>query len=172
MEQQKSLSTIETKMVEGINIFLTDISRNRNVVVSSRQVAKHFGKRHDKLFSEIKRRYSEYIDCAENGGHPLFFENSYIHLQNNQTYKEYLMNRDGFVFLIMGFTGKEASKWKEKYIAAFNAMEAELKKRAAVKNDSEAPTGFASALLLAAKQAAIEEQRLMDRGANSRFLAK
>ena len=41
----------------------------------------------------------------------------------------YLMNRDGFTLLAMGFTGKEAMEWKLKYIAAFNAMEAELKKQ-------------------------------------------
>lgn len=36
------------------------------------------------------------------------------------------MTRDGFVFLAMGFTGKEAAQWKEAYINAFNAMEAEI----------------------------------------------
>ena len=32
----------------------------------------------------------------------------------------------GFVFLAMGFTGKDAAQWKEAYIDAFNRMEAEL----------------------------------------------
>lgn len=40
----------------------------------------------------------------------------------------YYMNRDGFTLLAMGFTGKEALKFKLKYIEAFNAMEAEIKK--------------------------------------------
>jgi phage regulator Rha-like protein len=35
----------------------------------------------------------------------------------------YYVTRDGFSFLAMGFTGKKAAQWKEKYIAAFNAME-------------------------------------------------
>lgn len=39
---------------------------------------------------------------------------------------EYAMTRDGFTFLAMGFTGKEAARWKENYIAAFNAMEQRL----------------------------------------------
>ena len=39
----------------------------------------------------------------------------------------YLMNRDGFTLLAMGFTGKEALTWKMKYINAFNAMEQELR---------------------------------------------
>ena len=37
------------------------------------------------------------------------------------------MTRDGFSFLVMGFTGAKAAHWKEKYIEAFNAMEAELR---------------------------------------------
>mgnify|MGYP002308687869 CR=1 FL=1 len=38
----------------------------------------------------------------------------------------YLMNRDGFSLLVMGFTGKEALDWKVKYIEAFNEMEKKL----------------------------------------------
>ena len=38
----------------------------------------------------------------------------------------YLMNRDGFSLLAMGFTGKEAVQWKLKYIEAFNQMEKQL----------------------------------------------
>lgn len=35
----------------------------------------------------------------------------------------YLMNRDGFSLLVMGFTGKKALEWKLQYIKAFNQME-------------------------------------------------
>ncbi len=38
------------------------------------------------------------------------------------------MTRDGFVFLVMGYTGEKASRFKEEYINAFNDMEAELKR--------------------------------------------
>ena len=41
----------------------------------------------------------------------------------------YLMNRDGFTLLAMGFTGKAALEWKIKYITAFNAMEQQLNQR-------------------------------------------
>ncbi len=37
-----------------------------------------------------------------------------------------LITKDGFMFLVMGFTGKKAARLKEAYIAKFNAMEAEL----------------------------------------------
>ena len=33
------------------------------------------------------------------------------------------MTRDGFTFLVMGFTGKVAAQFKEAYIEAFNEME-------------------------------------------------
>ena len=105
--------------------------RNQQVVASSKQVAEHFGKRHDKLFFEIGRMYGELVadkkGGAQNGGHPMFYLNEYVHPQNKQTYQEYLMNRDGFALLVMGFTGKKALEWKLKYIEAFNQMEEKLK---------------------------------------------
>lgn len=42
--------------------------------------------------------------------------------------KEYLLTRDGFSLLVMGFTGEKALAWKLKYIRAFNAMEGMLKR--------------------------------------------
>ena len=94
-------------------------------VCNSLEVAEKFGKRHDKLISEIERMYSDLIGkgCAQNGGDPLFVKSSYIHPQNKQEYPMYLMNRDGFSLLVMGFTGKKALDWKLKYINAFNQME-------------------------------------------------
>lgn len=41
----------------------------------------------------------------------------------------YDMTQDGWMFLVMGFTGEKAAEWKEKFIVAFRAMEAELRKR-------------------------------------------
>lgn len=39
----------------------------------------------------------------------------------------YEITRDGFTILVMGFTGKRAMEFKEKYIEAFNRMEDELR---------------------------------------------
>lgn len=102
---------------------------NETIVTSSRSVAEHFGKRHDKLIHEINRMYSDY--CAGEGmpkmvETPMFFKTTYVHEQNGQTYPMYLMNRDGFSLLVMGFTGKKALEWKLKYINAFNSMEKQL----------------------------------------------
>src|SRR5690625_4303958 len=57
----------------------------------------------------------------------LFYETTYVHEQNKQEYRQYLMNRDGFALLVMGFTGRKAMQFKMKYINAFNQMEKVLK---------------------------------------------
>lgn len=59
----------------------------------------------------------------------MFEETTYINDQNGQEYPIFIMNRDGFTLLAMGFTGKKALKFKLDYIAAFNAMEKALKEQ-------------------------------------------
>lgn len=111
---------------------LVSIVKN-NVVVSSLQVAEHFNKRHDKLFSEIERMYGDLTDTSGRMSKmvetPFFYLHKYRHPQNGQIYQEWLMNRDGFSLLVMGFTGKKALEWKLKYIQAFNQMEKLLTER-------------------------------------------
>lgn len=97
---------------------------NNQVVVSSRKVADSFGKQHKHVLDSIK----DILGVAENSADPMFQETTYTHEQNKQEYPEYLMNRDGFSLLVMGFTGKEALEWKIKFIKAFNDMEAQLHK--------------------------------------------
>ena len=58
----------------------------------------------------------------------------------------YLMNRDGFTLLAMGFTGKQALEWKLKYIKAFNEMEAELKAKQEPKSQIDILVESAKAL--------------------------
>lgn len=105
--------------------------KNNEAVCDSLQVAEKFHKRHDKLVSEIERMYPGLIGrgCAQNGGHPMFIKTTYIHHQNNQSYPKYIMNRDGFSLLVMGFTGKKALEWKLQYIKAFNQMESFIKEK-------------------------------------------
>lgn len=96
---------------------------NDEAVCSSLEIAEKFGKRHDKLISEIRRMYSDLIGkgSPQNGGAKFFFEATYEN--RGKQYPMYLMNRDGFSLLVMGFTGKKALDWKLKYINAFNQME-------------------------------------------------
>jgi len=102
---------------------------NNEVVVSSRQVAEHFGKKHKHVLDSVRTE----IEYAENSADPIeksmFIETTYVNEQNGQEYPMYLMNRDGFSLIAMGFNGKKASEWKRKYIKAFNYMEAKLIER-------------------------------------------
>jgi len=97
---------------------------NDQVVTSSRYVARDFEKGHREVLRAIDNIIkSEAVqDCTT-----LFYETTYVHEQNKQEYRQYLMNRDGFALLVMGFTGRKAMQFKMKYINAFNQMEKVLK---------------------------------------------
>lgn len=97
------------------------------LVVSSRQVAEDFGKRHDSVLRDIENLI-EGVGSPQNCG-SLFISTTYQHEQNKQHYKEYLLTRDGFSLLVMGFTGSKALKWKLRYIEAFNNMEEHIKEQ-------------------------------------------
>lgn len=94
---------------------------NNQPVVSSRDIAARFDKRHDHVLRDIKK----IEDGLPNFGE-MFFEttepDSYDRLQ-----KVYLMNYNGFSLLVMGFTGQKALEWKNNYISAFNRMTQKLK---------------------------------------------
>lgn len=86
-------------------------NENGQIVVSSRMVAERFGKEYKNVLRDIDSLI----------GSKLSLLNSYFMLSNyvddrNRTQKEYLMTRDGFTFIFMGFTGKEADEFKLAYI--------------------------------------------------------
>jgi Rha family phage regulatory protein len=94
--------------------------------VTSRDVAEIFGKRHDNVLRDIQR-----LDCSEPFRLLNFEESAFVNAQNKpQPMVE--MTRDGFTFLAMGFTGPRAAQFKEAFIAAFNAMESQLRGGAAL----------------------------------------
>ena len=97
-------------------------TQNGEPVASSREVAKRFGKEHKHVLAAIRQ-----ILAAENSATKFFHETAFEY--RGQRFPEYLMNRDGFSLLAMGFTGKEAVQWKLKYIQAFNEMEKQLAQR-------------------------------------------
>lgn len=93
---------------------------NDQILTSSRNIGRDFKKEHFNVIRDIEGV------LKNEDTHHMFFKTTYIHEQNKQEYKEYLMNRDGFTLLVMGFTGQKAMQFKLKYIEAFNAMEEEL----------------------------------------------
>ena len=98
-------------------------NNNGKILVSSREVAEKFGKRHTHVLDVIKG-FKEDLSTADFSA--LFILDEYK-ASNGKMNIEYLMNRDGFSLLAMGFTGKKALEWKLKFIDAFNQMEEKLK---------------------------------------------
>lgn len=89
-------------------------------VVSSQLVADKFGKVHAKLVRDIDN-----LHCSEEFKSANFGKCSFKNKMNRE-YDGYMMTRDGFSFLCMGFTGKKAAEWKEAFINAFNSMERQI----------------------------------------------
>ncbi|MFJ8516143.1 Rha family transcriptional regulator [Lysinibacillus xylanilyticus] len=96
------------------------IIQNRQVVTTSLQVAESFEKRHDNVMRDIESFKKDVLNFEE-----MFYEtdtpDSY-----GRPRRTYLMNRDGFTLLAMGFTGSKALDFKLKYIQEFNEMERQL----------------------------------------------
>ena len=92
--------------------------KNEEALTDSLSVAEMFEKRHDHVLVKIEKILN---DSPEKSGQ-CFHKTRYKDNSGKLNVK-YLMNRDGFTFLAMGFTGRKADTWKWKYIDAFNAME-------------------------------------------------
>lgn len=89
-------------------------------VTDSRKVAQHFGKRHANVLRDIER-----LQCSEKFKAANFeFSFEINDLANGKPDKVCRMTKDGFLFLVMGYTGAKAAAIKESFIEAFNAMAA------------------------------------------------
>lgn len=95
-------------------------TQNGEPVVSSRQIAENFEKNHNHVLRDIDSLKKDVSNFGQ-----MFFETTAPDSYGREQ-RAYLMNRDGFTLLAMGFTGKAALEWKLKYIAAFNEMEKKL----------------------------------------------
>ena len=105
-----------------MNELINVLSQDGNLVVSSREVASNFEKEHN----DTKKRIRELEKDMGEISHNYFIKEEYKDTMN-RTQEEYLLTRDGFSLLVMGFTGKKALGWKLKYIEAFNKMEQHIK---------------------------------------------
>ncbi len=122
------LNVSESRGYEGVDLIKVE-NKDGVAVVSSRVVANDFVKEHRNVLQSVDNLIVD-MGGAEKSA-DLFIESQYQHPQNKQWYKEYLLTRDGFSLLVMGFTGKEALQWKLKYIEAFNKMEEMIKQAVA-----------------------------------------
>lgn len=104
---------------------LVEITGKRNekrLITTSLKIAEKFGKEHAHVLRDIRD-----MECSDTFRESNFGLSSYKSSQG-KILPMYEVTRDGFTLLAMGYTGKEAMKFKEDYINAFNAMKNELKR--------------------------------------------
>lgn len=107
--------------------------KNEEVVTDSLTVADTFNKNHSDVMRDIRK-----LDCSDEFRVSNFADTPYKHRQNKQSYRKYIIKQDGFSFLVMGYTGKEAARFKEMYIKEFNRMKDQLIQPKLPKNYKEA----------------------------------
>lgn len=111
--------------------------QNEQVKTTSLKVAEIFKKRHDNVVRKIESFFDPNSRDLNFEGTHLELEkfasaNFSAHVQTIQAgavqreSKYYEMTKDGFIFLVMGFTGEEAALTKIAYINTFNQMAAML----------------------------------------------
>ena len=98
------------------------VLKENNAVTTSLMVAEVFGKRHDNVIRAIDQIKADSVEIPN----ALNFEEADFIDKNGENRRSYEMGRDAFMLLAMGFTGKEALKFKLMFIDAFNKMEAAL----------------------------------------------
>ena len=99
--------------------------RNGQSFCDSLQVAETFGKQHKHILDSIRNEIEGISNFAADFSAANFVRTTYK--ERGKQYPMYLMTKDGFTFLVMGFTGKKAAKFKIAYINRFNAMESFIK---------------------------------------------
>ena len=119
---------------------LVFMGESGQAITNSLLVAKKFGKDHKHVLESIRK-----LMTAENSAVLQMFEESTYINEQNKTQPMFLMNRDGFTLLAMGFTGVKAMEFKIDYINAFNKMESKIKKSIAVLPDFTDPAEAAMA---------------------------
>jgi Rha family phage regulatory protein len=118
IDKLKPIKKIEEIQLEPKLVFK---SEDGKLATNSLLVAEKFGKRHVDVLRDIRN-----LHCSED-----FHQRNFALMvemkelpQGGSTKTEYfIMSKDGFTFLAMGFTGSKAAAFKEDYINAFNRME-------------------------------------------------
>lgn len=127
------------------------IMHDKQAVTTSLILAEAFEKEHSKVIRSIEQK----INGAKNGlVKNMFAEATYLDKKGEQR-KMYYLNRDGFTFIAMGFTGRKADEFKLKYIDAFNRMEEQIKKQPA---QYKLPQTYSEALIELAKEVEKNEE--------------
>src|SRR5690625_2861195 len=90
--------------------------KDKQVVTDSLTVAEVFEKRHDRVLQDIRK-----LNCSEEFLLHHFVESTYKNSVGRE-YPQFIITEQGFSLLVMGYTGKDAMKFKERYISEFHRM--------------------------------------------------
>lgn len=166
-----SFAHAKASPVDGANALQPIVFvRDGEIFASSKDVAAYFGKRHDHVIRDVRQ-----LHCSNDFKLRNFGEFK-INDLTGETTSHFEMTKDGFTFLAMGFTGETAGRFKEAFIARFNAMEAGLRSMVDPMKVLSDPAQMRTLLLgYAEKQIALEGQieemrpqvQALDRIANS-----
>lgn len=115
---------------------ITKIGREERPCVTSLDVAETFGKEHRNVMRDINN-----LNCSPEFN-ALNFERIKYMDSRCRNQDAYVMTRDGFTLLVMGYNGKLAMKFKEAYIKQFNAMESVLRKKMIARERGRASREF------------------------------
>jgi Rha family phage regulatory protein len=105
------------------------IMKDQQAVTTSLNLADSFEKQHKHVLEAIEAK----IQSAEFSAHyeKMFALGTYKDSRGRHQ-KMYYMNRDGWTFIAVGFTGRKADNFKLKYIEAFNQMEDHIKQQSQI----------------------------------------
>lgn len=122
-----------------LEVMVRKVNKEEVIVTSTLDVAETFGKEHKEVIYAIEGRKSvtdrtNGIETKNRGILEDLVKSGVPHLEkyfilseyvgeNGKKYKQYLMTRDGFTLLVMGFSGEKAMRFKVAYINQFNNME-------------------------------------------------
>jgi Rha family phage regulatory protein len=125
---------------------------SNKAITSSLIVAEVFGKNHADVLRDIRK-----MECSDEFRVSNFAVSSYVNSQNKEM-PMYHMNKKGFTLLAMGYTGKEAMKYKEAYINEFERMEQELKKPKALSEREQLVAAMKLSIEAAEELAQVKEE--------------
>ncbi len=112
-------------------------SQKGNSVTTSLLVAEKFEKEHKNVLRDINNLISSNLSLSK-----MFYKSEYCD-SSNRSQPYYIMNRDGFSLLVMGFTGEKALQFKIEFIEAFNKLESAIKQIPNFNNPVEAARAWA-----------------------------
>jgi anti-repressor protein len=119
-------------------------------VTNSLLVAKKFGKLH----KNVLRAIDDVIAQTPKDQTRLNFAPSEYIDESGKSNRMYVMTKDGFSAVVLGFTGEQAIRFRWEYIEAFNKMEELIRT-----GDYQIPKSYSEALMIAARQAEQIEQQ-------------